>query len=364
LIAVFGAACSPTTGETDDALDQTSGISSEADSTDGEPMDALSNVAGDSEESAAAPEIEIEIEPVEQGTPFVEEFVDPNSMARFEIGLFHRDDELGGQDEWMGDHTITGPDDLCGPPTEKRIVARGERESGFNDEWVYRCIPGGDLDKAHVMTSIGHTSGYSIGAFSPAQEFTNVREVRWDVNQTDLGDRQWTEVAIIPASKFDMQKLPCTTDVPCDTTTHDELGSVGTQWAGQRARRINTPEQPGGYLEAGGDLGYRCDTCPYAPSSRFGEAYGVGDPALTSLVIRRENFFRDNGDGTLTWGFQLEDGSFEEFTAPGSFPTGPVRVVFKDHNYTPLKSPATLLPETTFTWHWDNIQILTDEVAS
>ena len=73
--------------------------------------------------------------------------------------------------------------------------------------------------------------------------------------------------------------------------------------------------------------------------------------------MRRSNFFRDNGNGTLTWGFQLENGSFNEFTVPGSFPSGPVRVVFKDHNYTPMKSPSTLRSETTFTWHWDNIGV-------
>ncbi len=289
---------------------------------------------------------------------FSEDFTGSGAMSRFQTGLYHRDDSMIGQSQWMGDHSITGPNDLCGPPTEKRVIKRGNRSSGFNNDWIYRCVPGGDLGKAHVMTSIGDTSGYSIGAFSPTQSFSNVREVRWDVNQTDLGDRQWTEVAIIPASKFNMQNLPCTTDVPCATTTHDQLGSVGTQWGGLRARKINTPQQPGGYLEAGGSPGYRCSGCPYAPSRKFGENYGAGDPALTSLMIRRENFFRDNGNGTLTWGFQLDNGSFEEFTVPGSFPTGPVRVVFKDHNYTPLKSPATLMPTTHFTWHWDNIVIL------
>ena len=139
---------------------------------------------------------------------------------------------------------------------------------------------------------------------------------------------------------------------------HDEIGSVGTQWGGQRIRIILTPEMPAGYTQSYGELGYRCNGCPYAPGLRFGTGYGEDDPALTSIRIRRENYFRDNGNGTLTWGFELESGYFQEFTVPGSFPDGEVRVVWKDHGYTPLKSPATLLPETTFTWHWDNFEIL------
>ena len=91
---------------------------------------------------------------------------------------------------------------------------------------------------------------------------------------------------------------------------------------------------------------------------RYGEGYGAGDPALTSVAIRRSNYFRDNGDGTLTWGLVLEDGTPCKLARPGAFPAGPVRVVFKDHNYTPLKSPATLLDVTTFTWHWDNIEVV------
>lgn len=304
-------------------------------------------------------------------TLFFEDFVADDSMSRIDHHLYHRDDNLMVQTTWGGDHQSIGPDDMCGPPEERRTITRGERSDDFNDEWIYRCVPGGDTAKAHFMTSIGDTSGYSIGAMSPAMTFTNVREVRWDVNQTDLGDRQFTEVAIIPVENFSFDRLPCQIGLPCgndtgngfgvnddDTINHHEIGSVGTQWGGLRARIVLTPDMPTGYVQAGGELGYRCDGCPYAPGQRFGAGYGAGDPALTSIRIRLHNFFRDNGDGTLTWGLVLSDGTTNEFTVPGSFPEGEVRVVFKDHNYTPLKSPSTLLPETTFTWHWDNLHVL------
>jgi hypothetical protein len=338
------------------------GCRSEAQSTTDEETDALAVAGSARQEEGAEPNTR---EPARvSNESFFEDFETIDAMERFDIGLFHRDDSVVAVESWTGDHVNVNADDECTAPTETREILRGDRSGGFNSDWIYRCVPGGDVAKAHVMTSIGDTSGYSLGAFAPSEAFSGVQEVRWDVNQTDLGDRQWTEIAIIPADQFDFANLPCTTDVPCDTTTHDEIGSVGTQWGGQRARRINTYEQPNGYTQAGGDLGYRCEECPYAPSIRYGEGYGLDDPALTSVAIRRSNFFRDNGDGTLSWGFVLEDGTVNEFSAPGAFPAGPVRVVFKDHNYTPLKSPATLLPETTFTWHWDNIAIVVDDTSS
>lgn len=304
---------------------------------------------------------------------FFEDFSDPDSFARFEYGLFHRDDHLVVQEEWFGDHVVTGPDDECSLPEERRRIRRGDRDEGFNDDWIYRCAPMGDPELAHLMTSIGDTSGYSIGAFTPAMSFVDVVEVRWSVNQTDLGDRQFTEIAIIPTENFHFMRLPCQIGLPCgtdpgnvlglnddDTINHHEIGSIGTQWGGQRARVINTIEQPTGYVQAFGEPGYRCDGCDYSPGMRFGEAYGADDPALTSVRPRLENYLRDNGDGTVTWGLVLSDGTVNDFTVPGAFPSGPVRVVFKDHGYTPLKSEATLVPETTFTWHWDDIEIITE----
>ena len=79
---------------------------------------------------------------------FFEDFVDGDSESRFEFGVYHREDFVVAQQAWPGDHQVTGPDDMCGAPEDTRMVNRGDRESGFNDEWHYRCVPGGDLAKA------------------------------------------------------------------------------------------------------------------------------------------------------------------------------------------------------------------------
>jgi hypothetical protein len=272
---------------------------------------------------------------------FFEDFADDGSFARFETGIYHRDDWVVGETSWMGDHRSTGDNDACSSPMEKRVIERGNRADGFNQDWIYQCRPAGKAELAHLMTSIGDTSGYSIGAFAPIETFQNITEVRWEVNITDLGARQFPEVKIIPVDTFDFQNLPCSVEwLPCDTDSHAELGSVGTSFF-HAEPAINTGDR---FVNSWDwDSEWR-DT-------------GT-DPARDSITTRRTHFFRDNGDGTLTFGIEKEDGDFETVDAPGSFPDGEVKVVFADHNYTPRKDePADI----TFTWHWDDISIVTGQ---
>ena len=317
LVTLFAVACSADASEQESSVGATTTTGPAA--TISEPVTAAAPAA------AAQP----------AGTLFFEDFVSDASMARFEFDIYHRDDHLVSNNEWFGDHVPTGPNDACTAPEEKRLITRGERSSDFNDDWIYRCAPGGDVAKAHMMTSIGDTSGYSIGAFTPTEVFSDVSEVRWDVNITELGDRQFPEVKIVPAAAFDFQDVPCAVDwLPCQTSTHGQLGSVGTSFFN------HTPLINNGNSSADGEQW----TKPWMSE---------GDPALTSIRIRRQHFFRDNGNGTLTLGIEREDGTFYQLTHNGSFPTGPVRVVFADHNYTPDKEETPI----GHTWHWDNLLV-------
>lgn len=266
---------------------------------------------------------------------FFEAFDLPSSMGRFDFDIYHRDDVLIEQQQWPGDHVADGPDDSCTAPDQKRTVHRGTRDARFNSEWIYRCAPDGDPARAHLMTSIGDTSGYSIGAFSPSQTFSRVKEVRWDINLTDLGTRKFPEVKIVPVRSFDFQDLPCAIEwLPCDTSLHADLGSVGTSFFNQEVHIHNGIDDDRAWEVWGQDV-------------------ASGDPAIRSVLIRRAHFFRDNGNGTLTFGVEQPDGAFFEYTRPGRFPSGDVRVVFADHNYTPTKDN----PGITFTWHWDNLAV-------
>lgn len=290
---------------------------------------------GASAESAAA----IESAPVDPNTgaliAFSEDFTTGDWESRFETGIFHRDDVIIARESWFGDHASTGPDDRCSAPSETRTITRGERASGFNDDWAYRCVPGGDLELAHVMTSIGDTSGYSIGTLSPVIEFENVREIQWDVNITDLGSRQFTEAKLIPVENFDTNNIPCAVEfLPCDTDSYGDLDAVGVSFFGQLLR-INNGE-----------------------SSTFEPYDDPDDPALESVVTRRSHTFTDDGNGTLTFSIERQDGSFQSVSMPGAFPEGPVRVVFSDHNYTPEKESEPI----GFTWHWDDLAVLERDI--
>ena len=301
----------------------------------------LSASAADTATASATPRGDVEAvsePPVPfTGVEFFEDFVSAGSLGRFDFDVYHRDDSVVAEDSWLGDHSVVGPGDVCGPPDETRSISRGDRSEGFNDEWIYRCVPDGDLTKAHLMTSIGDTSGYSIGAFSPKESFSDVREVRWDINITDLGNRQFPEVKLIPVENFDFQKLPCTIEwLPCDTQTTAAAGAVSTSFHNHDVT-ISDRGNRGIYWAQWGS-----------------QWLNANDPALSSVKIRREHFLRDNQNGTLTFGIEQPDGTFFEYTSTGSFPQGPVRVVFADHSYTPDKDGPVL----GHTWHWDNIRIV------
>jgi len=299
---------------------------------------------------------EIVIEPVEAAVPtasgiaYFEDFESTASMEGLLLGLYHRDDHVVADESWPGDHVSTGPDDECSGPDESRQIERGD-PGVFNDDWSYRCVPGGDPAKAHVMTAIGDTSGYSIGSLTPLLSFENIVEVRWDINVTDLGARQFPEVKIIPVDKFDPTNLPCVPDLPCDTDDYDTLGAVGASFFHGRPA-IATPDFPDGF-RADGWSGVLChlETDGFCFDDRIYE----DDPARLEVKTRRMHYFRDNGDGTLTFGLELSDGSFHELTGPGQFPAGPVRVVFADHSYTPTKDLGPV--GSRFTWHWDNLTV-------
>jgi hypothetical protein len=280
---------------------------------------------------------------------FFEDFATAASLDRFEFGLYHRDDVVVSQNSWPGDHADNG-DGTCAGPDSARSITRGTRSPGFNNEWNYWCPNG----TGHMMTSIGDTSGYSIGSFSPWQTFEDVTEIRWDINVTDLGGRQFAEVKLIPASAYDTQNLPCIPDLPCDTDDYDVLGAVGatffnnTQW-------IGTPAFPDGFRQDH----YSGILCHLETDGFcFTDQVYDGDEAFASTAIRRTQFFRDNGDGTLTFGSEMGDGTFSTLTGPGAFPDGPVRVAFTDHSYTPNKDLGPL--GERYTWHWDSIAVATN----
>ena len=47
---------------------------------------------------------------------FSEDFADDDSLSRFDVGLYHRDDFVVTETSWFGDHAPAGPNDACTAP--------------------------------------------------------------------------------------------------------------------------------------------------------------------------------------------------------------------------------------------------------
>ena len=114
-------------------------------------------------------------------------------------GVFHRNVDVhdytgnsGGT--WQGDHPVGCS--IPGDPYTTRTLQWNPNESMAQRVATvfYNC-------NDHMMTSMGDVDGYSVVWFSPNRTFTNIRRVCWDVNLTNLGDRQWWEVAIVPVGE-------------------------------------------------------------------------------------------------------------------------------------------------------------------
>ena len=272
--------------------------------------------------------------PVHGDEAFVETFDGDGGLERFRTGVYHRErdgfepphPQWVDTTPWPADHDI-GLDDCGSPHEHHHLVSTADGD----DASLYVC-------RDHLMTTMGNVSGYSVVWFSPDEIFDSVSEVCWAVNVSTevLGHRQWWEVAITPADQPDenaISWLAGTANLP----TYEQTGSVV--------------------------LGFGPDNPPHPKISVGDTVVGRGgaDDAegRESVAIRRPHCFHDDGVGTLRYTSMNGDGTPYSFTAPGAFPEGPLKVLFKDHNYTPDKD-CEHMPEgrcRSYTWHWDDIVI-------
>ena len=246
---------------------------------------------------------------------FSENFSGNSGLERFRTGVYHRDDTLVSQTSWPGDHDLS-----CGPPSSSRTIHRDNPS-----ESLYVC-------KDHLMTAVGDTSGYSVAWFAPNQTFDAVHEVCWAVNLTNLGSRQWWKVAVVSASGPDIMSEVGASELSGVEGSDRSVASWGGVGGWKGKLRIGEAREDTFFVDAGGDKMSRYPAC-----------------------------FADNGDGTVTFTITgpIDGGAVgtRSFTRSGSFPSGPVKVIFQDHNYTPTKSDNGVGAPVGFTWHWDDIVI-------
>lgn len=301
--------------------------------------------------------------PVTSPVVYSNDFSTEADGRRIDQFVAYRDPFVVNHTTGSSDHVSTGGVGCTGPDQARPQ----ERENPAAH--VYQCLPMGNPALGHQMAYAMDTSGYGFVGALPDQVFRGVREISVDINATSAGARNFVEIKVVPADSVFVNGMPCIPDFPCnDGWDYDDLGAVGASTDSQAGTglAIATPQVPDGIRfnrfdrvdVPGGDRVYR----PCSGGGYCSFAYTHADNA--SVRNRFQHTFRDNGDGTLSFGVESADGSFDWATAPGAFPSGPVRVVIAFHNYTGTKDgngPGFDGNESAstggFTWHWDDLTV-------
>jgi len=239
---------------------------------------------------------------------------------------------------WQGDH-----DHNCGPPDTLREVQQvrddvppGPVENLGDLVWWCGPRPDAPTSSGHVMTSMDVT-GYVHLDFSPKRRFTDVQRVCWDQNFTQVG-RKWTQVTIVDEAQFQANDGTLAYVV---LGLQADVAVVGARTQGE-AWLINNGAG-GSEVQIGQELVYQdFDT---------GGLLGSQDKSR-----RYRNCAIDRGDGEVRLELERSGGTVIRI-APGSFPDGPVRVIFQDVTYDGPKGPPFEGVLEQNTWHWDNIEI-------
>jgi hypothetical protein len=269
---------------------------------------------------------------------FEADFSTVDDMDLFDWQVFHGGIDpfpRGDQPEqWHGDH-----DSNCGAPTTLRDVALiGETEPGPVEsagDLVWWCAPGDDPTKGHMMTSTSLVA-YGHVDFSPRRVFEEVDRVCWDQNWTEMGGRKWTQVAVVPEDTFQAnggRMEYVTQDLEADVAVNG-LPITGDAWI-LSMLRASTKVQVGEQVTHDDYVGFQ----------------------TTDKARRFKHCAIDQGDGNVRLELEREDGT-DVRIAPGSFPDGPVRVIFQDATYDSIKGTLSSdAAQQTNTWHWDNVLI-------
>jgi len=255
--------------------------------------------------------------------------------------------------QWKGDHNA-----MCeGPTTSRDVALSGTGDNIDFSQLFWFCAPKGPAS-GHMMTALD-TTGYNIAWFSPKPLFSNVSQVCWDINETYMSRRKWTQVLFVSA----------------DDAVRYPAGSV-TNGSGFQSFARGT----GGF-----DLGFT------NPSFRNGVGPSTGIDPLSPIAGFRDldgsaNWFQDS---TWTSEFVGPDSADRDQTTDkaarfthcltnmpdnvvrltkatptsgtvtrdlqGQIPQGPIRVVFQDDEYDGVKDDR--YSADNLTWHWDNIRV-------
>lgn len=285
----------------------------------------------------------------EAATDYLETFDSEASLDTLDFFVSNGRDFTFRPESWPGDHAAGAP---CGAPTTSRTVhwpdPPGDEFTKTTDagEAAYWCAPGG-AGTGHLMTAF-KTGGYAHLDFSPKQMFTDVRKVCWDQNVTNLGNRKWTQLTIVPKALDDI-------NTPRLDYTHPGF-------------RIGGPAFWGLSLENDGFMfsTTQGNAQVFTGEDRIFDEGWQNDTSVSDKAKRVTTCLTDLRNGSIEVSQERWDDSVDVIELTGAFPAGPVRVIWQDVSYNPDKavgeSPPTV--SNSYTWHWDNLFVSTSPNAA
>lgn len=239
-----------------------------------------------------------------------------------------------------GDHDMA-----CQGPTTTRTVSISNHSNLF-----WWCAPGNDPTKGHIMIGLD-TSGYSIVSIAPKPVFTEVSEVCWDINRTDLGGGKWFNVLIVPESLYLQHPN-------LNPTRAQEL--EGPYRLDYTSPGFNADNAPGDFnLQGGPTFGlkmFRTELHLWTnnASDEFVWSGGDGWVAGDDKATRYKHCMKDNGNNTITITQASANGTDTTVVNNASMPNGRVKIIFQNDDYDTVKHGGR---EGFKTWHLDNIII-------
>jgi hypothetical protein len=256
---------------------------------------------------------------------------------------------------WKGDHDLG-----CSPPTILRDVAVSGSKDAFDfAQTFWWCAPGNDPTKGHVMTGLD-TTGYNIVWFAPKDYFSNVSKVCWDINETRMSRRKWTQVVFVSqadAIRFPSggPTLPGLNENVARGTGGFDLGYVNPDF-----RENNGVTD--GIISQGDTAGFR-DLDGSANwfqgdhwTAQFvGPSNDTDREQTTDKATRYKHCLENGPNNSVIYTKDTPVGSFVRTLANSHIPQGVIKVVFEDDEYDGRKDDR--FDPNVLTWHWDNIQV-------
>lgn len=290
------------------------------------------------------------------GVAYFNDFSSAADGSRLDSFVHYRDPFVVNRLQGASDY---GTD--CGSINENRPQLRSQPQNH-----IYQC-------QGHQVVYAMDATGYGFAGSLPDQVFDRVTQVSVDINTTSFGNRNFVEIKVIPADNVFVNGMPCGPDMlPCNNGwDYDDIGGVGavTFEADGTGLRIATAEDPNSSkFEQRNPIQLPNGDVEHLPCSETSYCFGLAVHQHSPVVdARYEHIFRDNLDGTLSFGIEREDGTFAWISQEGSFPEGPVRVVVAFHNYTGIKDGHGPGFDGNYSasdggasWHWDNLAVYAD----